>query len=57
MKEKTHINLCPDADEASIFTLSEHTDTTVFYGVNNANMNRTNSIGPLKVKDAFLKIL
>ena len=46
MKEKTHINLCPDADEASIFTLSEHTDTTVFYGVNNANMKILKNLHP-----------
>ena len=46
MKEKTQINLCSDADEASVFTLSEHTDTTVFYGVNNANMKILKNLHP-----------
>jgi len=46
MKEKTHIILSSDADEASVFTLSEHTDTTVFYGVNNANMKILKNLHP-----------
>jgi len=46
MKEKTHIILNSDTDEASVFTLSEHTDTTVFYGVNNANMKILKNLHP-----------
>jgi phosphate starvation-inducible PhoH-like protein len=46
MVSKIETSLPGGVEEVSVFTLSEHTDTTVFYGVNNSNMKILRHLHP-----------
>lgn len=46
MVSKIETSLPGGVEEVSAFTLSEHTDTTVFYGVNNSNMKILRHLHP-----------
>ena len=46
MVSKIETSFPGGVEEVSVFTLSEHTDTTVFYGVNNSNMKILRHLHP-----------